>query len=216
MKLKLLSITLVMGLFIVTGSVANAQDLVDKVKLDSVEKITGIEAINVDSPTIFTETLRQGSKSQNVRALQEKLREFGFYDKLLDSDYGPATVAAVRRFQSTHGLNPDGIAGPKTFAGILSSVGKGTTPIDSGSVFCGAAYQPVCGIKDGSQKTFSNRCLLDSTDYEYSHADVCEREDETDPATIRDTIKRIESEIRRMEIAIDELEDKIKRLKKSL
>lgn len=55
-------------------------------------------------------TLRRGAKGEIVKALQ---RAIGVGD---DGDFGPATEAALRQFQRRHGLVPDGIAGPKTWA----------------------------------------------------------------------------------------------------
>ncbi len=36
-----------------------------------------------------------------------------------DSYYGPASEATVRHFQSTHGLTPDGVVGPKTWGKVF-------------------------------------------------------------------------------------------------
>jgi len=61
-------------------------------------------------------TLRRGAKGELVRRLQAALRGAGFGPAKIDGDFGPATDAAVRRFQSAKGLWPDGIVGPKTWA----------------------------------------------------------------------------------------------------
>ena len=53
--------------------------------------------------------LKRGLKGAPVRRLQEKL---GIET---DGDYGPATEAAVRDWQTGNGLAADGIAGPDTF-----------------------------------------------------------------------------------------------------
>jgi murein DD-endopeptidase MepM/ murein hydrolase activator NlpD len=52
--------------------------------------------------------------SSNIAALQVALRGSGLYGGTIDGVAGPATTAAVRRFQSRNGLAADGVAGPAT------------------------------------------------------------------------------------------------------
>ncbi|NPV26419.1 MAG: L,D-transpeptidase family protein [Firmicutes bacterium] len=51
----------------------------------------------------------------DVRQLQERLQELGFYRGPLDGVFGPATETAVRAFQTEAGLTVDGIVGPTTW-----------------------------------------------------------------------------------------------------
>lgn len=61
------------------------------------------------------QTLSQlGSRGQEVRQIQSKLRELGLYSGSIDGIYGTATQKAVRQFQKNCGLTVDGIAGRKT------------------------------------------------------------------------------------------------------
>jgi peptidoglycan hydrolase-like protein with peptidoglycan-binding domain len=57
-------------------------------------------------------TLRRNAKGDLVRQIQAKLgvEQVG--------NFGPKTEAAVRVFQRAHGLVPDGIVGPKTWAAL--------------------------------------------------------------------------------------------------
>jgi peptidoglycan hydrolase-like protein with peptidoglycan-binding domain len=55
-------------------------------------------------------TLRRGAKGDLVKQLQGKLATSA------DGDFGGNTEAAVRTLQRLHGLVPDGIVGPKTWA----------------------------------------------------------------------------------------------------
>lgn len=66
---------------------------------------------------------RYGSRGQEVRTIQDKLKRWGYYTGSVDGIFGPQTQEAVRYFQRTNGLAVDGIAGPKTLAamGIMSS-----------------------------------------------------------------------------------------------
>ena len=56
-----------------------------------------------------------------VRALQRRLTCAGYPPGPIDGRYGPRTQQAVTRFQATHGLLVDGIAGPLTLAALRSS-----------------------------------------------------------------------------------------------
>jgi peptidoglycan hydrolase-like protein with peptidoglycan-binding domain len=61
--------------------------------------------------------LALGDKGPLVSKLQEQLNKAGFPVKV-DGDWGQETDAAVRKFQTQHGLKPDGIVGPKTRAAL--------------------------------------------------------------------------------------------------
>ena len=69
-------------------------------------------------------TLRKGSKGDTVRELQTMLLKLG-YDLGpcgIDGDFGKATEAAVRSFQSDHRLAVDGVVGKNTWAELEKSV----------------------------------------------------------------------------------------------
>ena len=56
-----------------------------------------------------------------MKALQTKLKEFGYYSGGIDGDYGGSTAAAVKEFQRRNGLTADGVAGEKTLSKIYTS-----------------------------------------------------------------------------------------------
>lgn len=64
-------------------------------------------------------TLRLGDRGKDVRQVQEFLRLQG-YDLGEENYYGYQTKYAVQQFQRDHGLVPDGIAGKRFFALVLS------------------------------------------------------------------------------------------------
>ena len=71
-----------------------------------------------------TEALsKYGSRGEEVRQIQTKLKRWGYYSGNVDGIYGSQTQAAVRWFQSKNGLTVDGIAGKNTLAamGIFNS-----------------------------------------------------------------------------------------------
>lgn len=63
-------------------------------------------------------TLRKGDKGEAVREMQEKLLEAGctLPEHGADADFGAETVEAVKAFQTSNALHPDGICGPLTWA----------------------------------------------------------------------------------------------------
>jgi len=66
-----------------------------------------------------TQVLRQGSNGGAVKIAQLALNGKG-YRLVGDGIFGPATDSAVRRFQSSRGLQADGIVGPQTWNALLS------------------------------------------------------------------------------------------------
>lgn len=59
-----------------------------------------------------------GSRSEEVRAVQESLKNKGYYDYTVDGIFGTRTRSAVISFQRDNGLSPDGIAGEKTLKAL--------------------------------------------------------------------------------------------------
>lgn len=64
-----------------------------------------------------------GSKGSEVRLIQQRLKNWGYYSGPVDGIYGDKTFAAVKSFQRKNNLQVDGIAGKSTLAalGISSS-----------------------------------------------------------------------------------------------
>lgn len=64
-----------------------------------------------------------GSRGNEVRRIQTKLKELGYYKGSADGIYGTKTQKAVKAFQKNCGITADGIAGPKTlkYLGLSSS-----------------------------------------------------------------------------------------------
>lgn len=72
------------------------------------------------TPSASTTVLRKGSTGAEVKSLQKKLLQIGYYlgSYGADRDYGDATVIAVRKFQKDNSLSIDGEAGPDTLAKV--------------------------------------------------------------------------------------------------
>lgn len=88
------------------------------------------------------EVLKSGSSGTQVRTVQTKLKNWGYYTGSVDGIYGPKTVAAVKYFQRVNGLAQDGIVGAKTAAamGITLSSGGSSSSGSSGGYSSGDSY----------------------------------------------------------------------------
>lgn len=70
---------------------------------------------------------RYGSSGSEVKQIQTRLKNWGYYTGTVDGIYGSKTVSAVKYFQRKNGLTVDGIAGKATLAAIgISSSGSST------------------------------------------------------------------------------------------
>lgn len=76
---------------------------------------------------------KYGSSGDEVKQIQTKLKNWGYYSGSIDGIYGSKTFEAVKKFQKKNGLTVDGIAGEKTLAalGIQGSSNKGSSSSSS-------------------------------------------------------------------------------------
>jgi N-acetylmuramoyl-L-alanine amidase len=70
------------------------------------------------STYVQTAVLKQGATGGEVKELQRRLKQWGYYSGSVDGVYGSKTVEAVKYFQRKNGLKADGIAGRATFAAL--------------------------------------------------------------------------------------------------
>jgi zinc D-Ala-D-Ala carboxypeptidase len=92
--------------------------------------VTTTEA-RADGCYTWGRTLSQGASGADVKQLQIRVAGYPAYGGHIAADgaFGPATKAAVQRFQQAYGLAADGIAGPATFSKIYSLQDDDCTPI---------------------------------------------------------------------------------------
>ena len=76
-------------------------------------------------------TYRQGATGEQVRVIQTKLKNWGYYDGAVDGVFGSRTAEAVRYFQRKNGLTADGIVGPATLKALGMSAGSGSSGQES-------------------------------------------------------------------------------------
>ena len=79
---------------------------------------------------------KMGSRGDEVRRIQQKLKNWGYYTGSVYGIYGSQTQNAVRKFQRDNGLTVDGIAGPKTLSYLgISSGSSGSGQYNSNDVY---------------------------------------------------------------------------------
>ncbi len=62
--------------------------------------------------------LRQGSRGGEVKEVQRRLKQWGYYSGAVDGIFGSGTKKAVISFQKKNGLTADGIVGKATYAAL--------------------------------------------------------------------------------------------------
>ena len=81
---------------------------------------------------IPTRSLRKGATGDDVKSVQKRLKELGYYTGAVDGNYGTGSVNAVKAFQKNNGLTADGIAGNATYKKLYSdkavAAGSAATP----------------------------------------------------------------------------------------
>ena len=86
-------------------------------------------------------TIQTGDKGDEVLRLQQALAEYGYYEGDLDGRFGQQTRRAVERFQYSHGLTADGIAGKATQNAIYAAINGGSS--SSGGSSSGSSTSPA-------------------------------------------------------------------------
>ncbi|GHH80837.1 hypothetical protein GCM10018781_62130 [Kitasatospora indigofera] len=104
-------------------------------------------AVRLTSPHCAV-MVRQGERDGCVTELQRRLNGRGA-SLTVDGDFGPATLAAVKSFQSANGLGPDGLVGPATKAGLYGEPVP-AAPADRGA----GRYAAVVDFADAALNSY--------------------------------------------------------------
>lgn len=84
------------------------------------------QALYTEAPVNMS-VLRFGSSGQAVATVQEVLKMSKHYGGKIDGDFGTLTDKAVRAFQKSFGIEPDGIVNQETWT-ALSQIPRGYDP----------------------------------------------------------------------------------------
>lgn len=92
-----------------------------------------IGAFFAAAPSAEAKNIVKGDTTANVRLVQQRLSNLGYYTYKVDGIWGWRTTAAVKKFQKAKGLVADGIVGAKTekALGITLSAGKKSDTLSS-------------------------------------------------------------------------------------
>ena len=72
----------------------------------------------MEEMAVETAVLRQGSKGDEVKEMQRRLKQWGYYNGSVDGVFGVATRTAVISFQKKNGLTADGVVGKETYKAL--------------------------------------------------------------------------------------------------
>jgi peptidoglycan L-alanyl-D-glutamate endopeptidase CwlK len=74
-----------------------------------------------DGGAVAERVLRKGDRGEDVRLIQTRLSVLGFLNSGdIDGVFGPGTEAAIKKFQKSKALAPDGLIGPQTRIALMS------------------------------------------------------------------------------------------------
>lgn len=86
----------------------------NKIKLLSLLMVVLTLAMTISAAVPTSALSKMGSRGTEVRNIQTRLKNWGYYKGSVDGIYGSGTRNAVISFQRKNGLTADGIAGPRT------------------------------------------------------------------------------------------------------
>lgn len=85
--------------------------------------------------------LKKGSTGSEVKKVQQKLKNWGYYSGSVDGIYGSQTKKAVEYFQRKNGLSVNGIVGKQTFAALGINTGSSSSSSSSNGKYSNADMQ---------------------------------------------------------------------------
>ena len=96
--------------------------------------ITKMVVVNPMPTYTYAAVLKQGSKGTDVKKMQQKLKNWGYYKGSVDGIFGAKTKEAVKYFQRRNGLTVDGIVGKKTLAALGMRLSSSSSSSSSNSL----------------------------------------------------------------------------------
>ena len=91
--------------------------------------------LNVNSASQSEATVAAALTSSQIKKIQTKLKNWGYYKGAVDGISGPKTVAAIKLFQKRNGLVVDGIVGSKTAAAMGISLKSSSSSSSSNDTY---------------------------------------------------------------------------------
>ena len=82
---------------------------------------------NMTSGKAIAQVYKYGSRGEQVKQIQTKLKKWGYYKNNVDGIYGYNTYLSVKSFQKSNGIKVDGLAGNQTLEAIGIVPSKSTS-----------------------------------------------------------------------------------------
>ena len=120
-----------------------------------------IFALNQEDEEVLEVLSKYGSRGDEVRQIQTKLKRWGYYNGNVDGIFGSQTLEAVKYFQRKNGLKVDGIAGPETLKAMgIYSLSNSSSSSSSNSNNLNLLARVIYGEARGEPytRTSSSRC----------------------------------------------------------
>ena len=86
--------------------------------LGSAQKSDYTETVTQEQALEQVAVLKQGSKNGEVKEVQRRLKNWGYYNGSVDGVFGSGTKSAVIAFQKKNGLKADGVVGKATYKAL--------------------------------------------------------------------------------------------------
>ena len=104
-------------------------------------------------------TIKAGSQGMDVKRLQIRLQELGYYTSRQDGIYLTDDIAAVRAFQKANGLTTDGKAGYNTQTVLYSDAAKRADNANSDVIASSKAATLRYGSQGAEVQTLQNKLI---------------------------------------------------------
>jgi len=82
---------------------------------------------NISSRKAIAQVYKYGARGEQVKQIQTKLKQWGYYKNSVDGIYGYNTYLSVKSFQKSNGIKVDGLAGTQTLEAIGIVPSKSTS-----------------------------------------------------------------------------------------
>lgn len=106
--------------------------------------------------TQSSSTLKIGSEGADVKRLQQRLKDLGYYTGSVDGKFGQGTEQAVRDFQAAHKLTVDGKAGKTTQTTLYGSRAKKKTATTVTAKPSGSSSSTSATAKPSTTSSYTN------------------------------------------------------------
>ena len=117
------------------------EELVEEITMRLFDLGYGNFELEISESLLSEATLRRGNRGDEVKVLQQQLKDLGFDPGPVDGIFGGGTETALKAFQRRAGITVDGLAGGQTQAAI-ASMGN---PRNSGNLRKGGDWENEVG-----------------------------------------------------------------------